>query len=335
MLTTLFFQLLMLFNFSAETPTEAMTTAMPRINVQGNQFVKPDGTTIVFRGLNTSDPDKLEKDGHWNKAYFEEIKSWGANLVRFPVHPTAWTERGESAYLELLDQGVQWATELEMYVVIDWHSIGNLRSELFQHPMYETTRKQTFEFWRTISKHYGKHHTVAFYELYNEPTTFSGQLGVCNWTDWKALNEEMITIIRANGGEGIPLVAGFNWAYDLTPVKYQPIAAEGIAYVSHPYPQKREQPWAPKWNEDWGFVKATYPVILTEIGYCGPDAPGAHIPVISDASYGEAIIDYCDQADISYVVWVFDPLWSPSLFSDWNFTLTPPGKFFKARMQRY
>jgi aryl-phospho-beta-D-glucosidase BglC (GH1 family) len=287
----------------------------------------------VFKGLNSSDPDKLVRDGHWNKEYFDEMKRWGANIVRFPVHPTAWRKYAPSDYMALLDQGIQWATELQLYVIIDWHSIGNLKSEMFQSPGYETTRKETFEFWRTMAKRYKDNATVAFFELFNEPTVFNGQLGVCSWQDWKAINEEMITIIRAHGAKTIPLVAGFNWAYDLTPVAKDPINAEGIAYVSHPYPMKREKPWEEKWTNDWGFVAEKYPLLLTEIGFCGADDKGAHIPVISDESYGDAITKYCAEKGISYVVWVFDPNWSPMLFSDWNFTPTRQGRYFKKALQ--
>lgn len=313
----------------------AQPAPMSRISVSGNQFVTEQGEVIVLRGLNTSDPDNLAAQRHWDKAYFEAMKSWGANVVRFPVHPTRWNRRGPEQYLELLDQGIQWAGELGMYVIIDWHSIGNLRTELFQNASYETTHKETFEFWRTIGKRYGNNPTVAFYELFNEPTTQQQQLGTCSWAQWKELMEEIITIVRANGGKGIPLVAGFNWAYDLTPVREDPIAAEGIAYVSHPYPQKRAKPWEAQWTADWGFVKEKYPLILTEIGFAGEEERGAHIPVISDESYGDAITSYCDNKDISYVVWVFDPRWAPALFSDWEFTLTRHGKYFRQHLLRY
>ena len=309
---------------------------LSRISVNENQFVNQNGDIMVFRGLNTSDPDKLETQGHWNKSYFEEIKKWGANLVRFPVHPPAWQKRGKENYLALLDDGIKWATELGLYVIIDWHSIGNLRTEMYQADIYDTTKKQTFGFWRTIGKKYGTNTTVAFYELFNEPTTFNKELGTITWEQWKALNEEMIGIIRANGGKGIPLVAGFNWAYDLTPVKNNPLEVEGIAYVSHPYPQKREKPWEEKWTKDWGFVKEKYPIILTELGFCGPDDVGAHIPVISDESYGDAITNYCDSNQISYVVWVFDAEWAPRLFNDWtNYTPSRHGKYFKDKLQSY
>jgi aryl-phospho-beta-D-glucosidase BglC (GH1 family) len=95
-----------------------------------------------------------------------------------------------------------------LYVIIDWHSIGNLRSQLYQASIYETTPKETFEFWRTMAQHYKNEPTVAFFELFNEPTVYNGQLGTCSWAQWKELCEEMITIIRGYGCQAVPLVAG-------------------------------------------------------------------------------------------------------------------------------
>lgn len=302
---------------------------LSKLSVHGNKFINDQGQTMVFKGVNSSDPAKLQKDGYWNKAYFQEARNWGADLIRIPVHPVNWRNLGAEKYLKMLDEGIQWATETGMYVVIDWHIIGNLRTGMFQHPMYDTDLKETYNFWRTIAQRYKGNTTVAFLELYNEPTVIHGQLGTCSWDEWKKINEELIGIIRANGSEAIPLVGGFNWAYDLTEIRENPIDAEGIAYVSHPYPQKRPKPWEEKWTADWGFAAEKYPLMLTEIGYCGPDDKGAHVPVISDDSYAEAIVRYCAERDISYVVWVFDPNWSPSMFSDWNYTPTRQGHFFK------
>ncbi|MFY0685711.1 MAG: cellulase family glycosylhydrolase [Cyclobacteriaceae bacterium] len=308
---------------------------LSRIGVKGNQFVDEQGKTVVFRGLNISDPDKLEKQGQWSKRYFEELKVWNANIVRIPIHPARLQERGMESYFKLIDQAVEWSNELGMYVIIDWHSIGNLKSQLYQADMYETDKKQTFEFWRAVAKRYGNNPTVAMYELYNEPTTFNGQLGICSWEDLKEIYEELIVIIRANGGEGIPLVAGFNWAYDLTEAYANPISAEGVGYVSHPYPQKKPQPWKENWTKDWGMMKKKYPVILTEIGYSRPGDIGEHIPVISDDSYGPAITNYCDDQNISYVLWVFDAQWAPRLISDWDFTPYGHGIYFKKKLQSY
>jgi hypothetical protein len=290
--------------------------------------------------LDTSDPDKLQRNGQWNKRYFETAKSWGANIVRFPVHPAAWRIRGKKDYLKLLDQGVAWAKEQGMYVIIDWHSIGNLpgqkffpvSSELYPPSAYATTKEETFDFWRAMARHYRRNNTVAFFELFNEPA-LGGNMGTCTWTEWKALLEELITTIQANKATAIPLVAGFNFGYDLTPVAKEPINAEGIGYVSHPYPMKAQQPWETNWTRDWGFVADKYPLFLTEFGFVGPDDKTGYNPIIGDETFGDAITSYCAKRGISYTVWCFDPHWGPTLIKDWNFTPTRQGAYFKKAMQ--
>lgn len=315
------------------TLTNAQSPKVELIKVSGNKFVDASGNTLIFRGLNISDPDKLDKDGKWAKRHFEEAKAWGANLVRIPVHPGSWRSRGPENYLKLLDQAVEWAKELNLYLIIDWHSIGNLRTELYQNPMYNTTKKETLEFWLTISRKYAKEPIVAFYEIFNEPTTINNQLGSCSWTQWKEIVTDIITVIYANNPNAIPLVAGFNWAYDLSPLNSDPLNIPGVAYVSHPYPQKRSQPWEPQWEKDWGFAAASVPVILTEIGFALPDEKGVHVPVYGDEDYGKRIVEYAKSKGISWVVWVFDPNWAPMMIKDWNYTPTRQGAFFKKVLQ--
>jgi len=304
-------------------------TKLPLISVRGNKFVDPQGNVVLFRGLSISDPDKITNQGHWNKGHFIKVQQTGARLVRIPVHPIAWRERTPQKYLALLDQAVEWCTELGMYVDIDWHSIGNLNSELFQDPMYQTSPGETFNFWRIIARHYAGNHTVAFYELYNEPSSSSDKFGGVSWAEWKRTNEDLIALIRAYDPEKIPLVAGFDWAYDLTPLHESPIAAEGIGYVTHPYPHKRSKPWETKWDEDFGFAAAKYPLIATEIGFwAGPTANP------ESADYGPAIVKYLESKGISWLAWVYDPEWEPSMISSWDtYAPTECGKFFIGAMQ--
>ncbi len=329
----LVFLLLAFVNSFAQAPAENSETAsLPLIKVHGNQFVGPDGQVVIFRGVSFSDPDRLEKVGQWNKAYFQAAADWNANIVRFPVHPRAWRERGVENYLKLLDQGIKWASELGLYVIIDWHSIGNLRTELFQHPMYDTSFRETMKFWKIIADRYKGNSVVAFYEVFNEPTAYGGQLGRLDWAQHKSIMEDIIHLIYAHDRTVIPLVGGLNWAYDLSYVLSDPIAQPGIAYVSHPYPQKREAPWEEKWEADFGAIADRYPIVATEFGFMSADGPGAHIPVIGDTTYGEAIIDYFNQKGISWTAWVFDPLWSPQLIENWQFTPTLQGRFFKRKL---
>jgi endoglucanase len=300
---------------------------LPLISVQANRFVDMDGNPILFRGLSISDPDKLESQGHWNREHFEKVQEMGAKVVRIPVHPVAWRGRTPAEYIKLLDQAVEWCTELDMYVMLDWHSIGNLTTGLFQDPMYETTLQETYSFWRIMARHYAGHNTIAFWELFNEPTTYRGQLGPVVWSEWKRICETEITIIRAYNPQAVILVAGFDWAYDLTPIREAPIDADNIGYVTHPYVMKRTPPWEPKWEMDFGFAAEKYPVVATEFGGAQASPPNADRP-----AYGPSIINYLESKGISWLVWCFDPEWGPTLISDWDYTLTPSGEFAKKAM---
>jgi hypothetical protein len=200
--------------------------------------------------------------------------------------------------------------------------------ELFQNPMYNTTPGETYEFWRTMARHFNGNNTVAFYEIFNEPTLYHGQLGSMSWDEWKEINEEIINLIRAYDQETIPLVAGFDWAYELYHLQLNPVNAEGIGYVTHPYPHKRTKPYEPKWEENFGFAANKYPVIATEIGFTiGSES------IEENGEYGEAIIKYLEGKNISWICWIFDPEWYPQLFESWDtYKLTDGGKFFKEAM---
>jgi endoglucanase len=301
---------------------------LPLIAVKGNKFTDPQGNPIVFRGLSISDPDKIEAQGHWNKDHFVKVKEMGAKVVRIPIHPVAWRLRTPDGYLQLLDQAVGWCTDLGLYIDLDWHSVGNLTTGLFQDPMYDTSLQETYNFWRTMARHYSGHNTILFWELFNEPTTINGQLGPAAWADWKKIQENLIGIIRAHNPQAIVLVAGFDWAYDLSPIRQAPIDASNIAYVTHPYLQKRTPPWEPKWEQDFGFAAAKYPVVATEFGGTIAAPPNSPQP-----AYGPSIFRYLESKGISWMVWCFDPEWGPTLLRDWQYDLTPAGEFAKQALQ--
>jgi endoglucanase len=137
-------------------PYRANAKKLPPISVKGNKFVDPNGNVMLFRGLSISDPDKLASQGHWSRDHFVKVQEMGAKVVRIPVHPVAWRGRTPSEYIKLLDQAVDWCTELNMYIMLDWHSIGNLTTGLFQDPMYETTLIKDWQYTLTPSGEFAK-----------------------------------------------------------------------------------------------------------------------------------------------------------------------------------
>jgi hypothetical protein len=140
----------------------------------------------------------------------------------------------------------------------------------------------------------------------------------------------MIGIIRYWDKETIPLVAGFDWAYDLSNLHFEPVNAAGIGYVTHPYPFKRPQPWEPRWEENFAFAAEKYPVIATEIGFdLKPNE------VIDDKHYGNRITRFLESHGISWMAWDFDPDWSPQMLKSFDgYKLTVTGEFFKEAMRR-
>ena len=254
--------------------------------------------------------------------------------------------RGPGWYLERIDEAVEWANALGMYLILDWHSIGNLNDAMYQHPMYETDLVETRDFWRRMAFRYRDVPTVAVYELFNEPTdnfigNGKGSLGRLDWGAWRDTLEELTDIVQVYDPQSIVLVGGLNWAYDLSPVGEQPLRREGIAYAAHAYPQKArpetetEQAYHEVWTRDWGFVAETHPVIATEIGWVHEDGFNAHVPVIDNTgSYGPNLVNYMEDRGVSWTVWNFDVDWGPRMISDWDYTPTEQGRFYRDVMRR-
>lgn len=288
---------------------------MEKISVEGNHFVRPNGETLVFRGLALADPAHLQNRGEWNEAYFKHAAQWNANLVRIPVAPERWRRLGKEAYLKLLDDGIAWAASNQLYVVIDWHSIGNLEDEKFHRGEGVTTLEETLDFWITIAQRYAGNNTVAFYEVFNEPTDFEGRLGTLSWDNWRIIMKAVVGEIRRYDPETIPVLSGLAWAYDLTNVREKPFDVEGIAYSVHLYPQKSKEPWEKNWEKTWGFVADTYPMIALEVGYMQADDTGAHKPCITTdkSHFGERAMTYFNKKGISWTAWCFYSTWYPTL----------------------
>lgn len=307
---------------------------LPALHVDGNRIANGDGTTVVLKGIALADPHQLDLDGHWDEEHFQQAKSWGAQAVRIPVHPKYWRTRGPAGYLALLDQGVTWAEERGMYVMIDWHGMGDPNAEVYetgQDAIYVTSQAETRSFWRILATHYKDDPGVAFYEIFNENTNWmsDGTTTRTTWAQWKPLAESFIDIVRAQGSKAICIVSGFKWAYDLSPVGAAPVARDGVAYAVHPYSSKGTPA---TWQADFGYLAGTHPVLSTEFGFVpNPADPVAYGSV---GSYGEPITEFFAARGIGWTVWVFHPIWTPNLISDWSYTpAEPQGSFFRSVLQ--
>jgi aryl-phospho-beta-D-glucosidase BglC (GH1 family) len=94
-------------------------------------------------------------------------------VIRIPVHPLTWESISDYLW-RYLDDAVCWAGEYGMYVIIDWNSIGNVKtgsapegSNMFTHTWENTT-----SFWNVVSAYFAGAPNVLF-EVFNEPESIT------------------------------------------------------------------------------------------------------------------------------------------------------------------
>ncbi len=317
----------------------AKTDGITPLKVQANRIVDSIGNIVILKGLNICYPSILIRENHWNEEYFKEMASWGAKLIRVPIDPGSYRRFGSKKTFQVLDQAVQWAKRYGMYVMIDWHSIGNIVSGIFQDPWQEemkTTAKETKKFWSDTAQRYKKEPTVAFYEIFNEPASMHWKGGSMSWQKWRDVADEIIDAIYAQNPAAIPVVGGMEWAYDLRDAAEAPLRNKGIVFAVHPYPGHAGQPWEDNWEEDFGYLAKDYPMMLTEFGF-DPDDKIMPSVYKADNDYGRRILAYADKKGMSWTAFVFCNCesWPMPLFKDWEtYTPTESGAFFKEQLNK-
>lgn len=283
----------------------------------GNQLVDERGEVVRLRGIMAPDPAVLDERGSFNREYYARIAATGVNVIRVPVHPPYWVEH-EDYLWRYLDPIVGWAGELGMYMIIDWHYIGNLATgagsempDLAVPPM-----ELSLNFWNTVAAHYQDTPHVIF-EVFNEPQSITSDV-------WRDSAQQLVETIRALGAEQLVIVGGIDYSRDLSWVMAGPINDQNVAYTSHIYPSHP----AASWDMWFGEVSTQYPVLMTEWGFMDenydPDVPYLSG---SEAAYGAPLMSYLDSHGIGWVACWWDDDWAPQMFAEGMQTYTNYGEF--------
>lgn len=289
------------------------------LKTQGNRIVNENGEIVRFKGLMIPDPARLASEGRYNRALFETVRATGANVIRIPVHPQFWAKDADyvSRYL---DPAARWAGDLGLYVILDWHSIGNeVTGYAPQVPgLFCHTDAMTTNFWKCMAAHFKDKPQVVF-EVFNEPQNISA-------FDWRACANRLVGVIRAQGAEQLIIVGGLNYGRELDWVLQEPVAGNNIAYASHIFPSHAQSGW----NYDFGDVAARYPVIITEWGFIDkketPNPPDLYLSGDA-ATYGEPLMSYLDGRGIGWVACWFDEQWQPAMLLASSHGYTSWGKY--------
>jgi endoglucanase len=183
--------------------------------------------------------------------------------------------------LALLDEGVSAATELGMYVIVDWHILNDNNPN--------THIDDAKEFFATVSKKYSKNENVI-YEICNEPN------GSTTWSDVKKYAETVIPVIRENDEDAIIIVGTPNWSQNVDEVAEDPITGyDNIMYAVHFYAATHKEDLR---NKVVSAEEAGIPIFISEFSLCDASGSGS-----IDYDSSDAWFELIDKYNLSYASW--------------------------------
>lgn len=257
-----------------------------KLAVSGTDLVDASGSKFQLKGVSTHGltwfADFVSKDTY---QYFKD--SFGINLVRFAMYTDTGDSYGycsggnKSEIEELLGKGVDAATDLGLYAIIDWHILNDNDPN-----MHIDDAKDFFD---RISKKYASYGNVI-YEIANEPN------GGTTWDSVKSYAETIIPIIRKNAPDAIIIVGTPTWSQDVDVAAADPITDQtNLMYAVHFYAATHKDDLR---NKVQSALDSGLPIFVSEFGLCDASGNGS-----IDYDQSDAWFDLINDKNLSYAAW--------------------------------
>lgn len=261
-----------------------IVTTVPtgKLQVSGTKLTDESGNIIQLRGVSTHGiswfPDYVNYD-----AFATLRDDWGANVVRIAMYPeeyNGYLSGGDKAALkQIIDNGVNYATQLGMYVIIDWHVLNYAPSRHTQ---------EACDFFAEMASKYSGHDNVI-YEICNEPVG-------ADWNaDIKPYAETVIGTIRQFDDHALILVGTNTWSQDVDSVVGNMLDDGNVMYVAHFYAGTHKENIR---NKISTALNAGVPVFISECSICDASGNGG----IDYASANEWL-DFMNSNQLSFIAW--------------------------------
>ena len=255
------------------------------LSVSGTRLTDQYGAGYTLRGISTHGlswfPDYV------NYEMFKQMRDeWNVNVVRLAMYTAEYNgyctgDRNNQEKLKrLIDDGVNYASQLGLYVIIDWHILSDSNPNMY--------KNESMEFFREISAKYAGYGNVI-YEICNEPNGGTG------WGEIKSYAQDVINVIRSNDRKGIIIVGTPTWSQDVDIAADDRINGENIMYAMHFYADTHRDYIRDKLIN---ALNKGLPVIVSEFGICDASGNGG-------INYDEASkwMSLLNQYSVSYIMW--------------------------------
>ncbi|MCR4716308.1 MAG: glycoside hydrolase family 5 protein [Lachnospiraceae bacterium] len=251
-------------------------------------IVGEDGKKVNLRGVSTHGMHWGEMTPYVNKKAFQNLRDeWGVNTVRLVSYVTqgGYTQGSKDLLDQSIVNGVKYAKELGMYVIIDWHIHA-------ENPW--TTVSDAKKFFKKYAKKYKDYDNVIF-EICNEPTNVSWYTG---GNDLHKYAKTITKIIRNQGSNAIVVCGTNTWSQDVDDVIGHDLNNEGFKNVMYTFHFYSATHYSNLMDKVTKAYKAGVPIFVTEFGTCDASGGGGY-----DFSNATKWIKLLDKYGIPYCNW--------------------------------
>ena len=253
------------------------------LSVKGSDLVDSNGNKFQLRGMSTHGlawyPDYVCKET------FTALRDeWNTNCVRLAMYThenLGYCSNGDQTYIKgLVDKGVELATELGMYVIIDWHVLNEGSPLVY--------KDEAVKFFDEMSGKYSGYGNVL-YEICNEPNKGA------SWDSVTEYANEVIPVIRANAPNSVVIVGTPTWSQDVHKAAAEPLSFDNIMYTLHFYAATHKDYLRDRMES---CISSGLPVFVSEFRIC--DASGNGDCDIEQADLWKKLIE---KYNVSYMCW--------------------------------
>lgn len=268
---------------------------IPPLAVKDGKLVTGFGKPIQLQGISTHGLSWFPQ--YVNKDMMQQTRDdWGCNVFRLAMYTAEYNgyltgdEQNRDALKTLIDQAVNDAEKLDLYIIIDWHILSD------GNPLDNVEEAKAF-FAEMSAKYKDKTHVI--YEICNEPN------GAATWQSVKAYAQQVIPVIRQNT-DAVILVGTPNWCQYLDQAMADPLADpngnaaacapfHNIMYTLHFYADTHRDDLRQTLKT---AADAKFPVFVSEFGICDASGNGA----INEPE-ADLWLELMNEYQISYVMW--------------------------------
>ena len=277
----------------AETETaapEALTTDASTpygqhgaLHVENGKLTDINGSTVQLYGMSTHGiawfPQYINYDS------FRTLRDdWNTNCIRLAMYTAengGYCAGGDKEQLkQLVKDGVSYATELGMYVIVDWHVLSDCDPN--------QNKDEAIAFFREMTEAFADNDNVL-YEICNEPN------GGTSWDSIKSYAEEVIPVIRAQKPDAVILVGTPTWSQEIDKAAASPLDDANVMYTLHFYAGTHKDDLR---NRLETCVQNGLPVFVSEFGMCDASGNGAN-----DFDSTTKWLDLLNKYQISFCCW--------------------------------